>query len=112
MHGTAAVHRTLRYSKASADTRRVNPVFLTLNLTVIVCVLVVVVAIRLRRPEVGDVELPSSIRPDRSGEELTDLVTEWARTTGVLSDTSSAGDNASNAARDASSAGDVTQREG
>jgi len=74
----------LRSVPVGADAARVNVTFAALNIIVVVVLLVVFVVPRLKEHQESKVEVPRAIRPNRAGQELADVVTEWAKTTGVL----------------------------
>lgn len=67
-----------------------NPYVLALNVLVLVSIGLIVAVVRYRgsRPSRGNrdaaPDLPTSMRPNRPGHELADVVTEWAQVTGVL----------------------------
>lgn len=61
-----------------------NVTFAALNIIVIGVAIAVFVVPRLREHQQSKVDVPLSIRPNRAGQELADVVTEWAKTTGVL----------------------------
>lgn len=61
-----------------------NVTFAALNILVIAVLVGVFVVPRLREHRESKVEVPRAIRPNRPGQELADVVTEWAKTTGVL----------------------------
>lgn len=58
--------------------------FAALNIIVVLGLIGVFVVPRYREHRESKVEVPSSMRPNRAGQELADVVTEWAKTTGVL----------------------------
>ena len=74
----------LRFDPCTADGRSVNVTFAALNIFVVAVLIGVFVVPRLREHQGSKVEVPRSIRPNRPGQELADVVTEWAKTTGVL----------------------------
>lgn len=62
-----------------------NVTFAALNIIVVVVLVGVFLVPKLREHQEAKTEVPRSIRPNRPGQELADVVTEWAKTTGVLS---------------------------
>lgn len=68
-----------------ADHPRVNVTLAALNLAIIAAVVGFVAYRKWRERPQEDVALPSAIRPNRPSQELADVVTEWAKVTGVLS---------------------------
>ena len=67
-----------------ADDNTVNPFFLALNVVVVAGIALVFLLPRIRERREAEAELPTSIRPNRGGQELADVVTDWAKATGVL----------------------------
>ncbi len=63
---------------------RVNVTFAALNILVIATLFGLFVVPRLRQHRESQVPVPRAIRPKRPGQELADVVTDWAKTTGVL----------------------------
>ena len=61
-----------------------NVTIAALHIFVVAVLIGVFVVPRLREHQESKVEVPRSIRPNRPGQELADIVTEWAKTTGVL----------------------------
>lgn len=78
-----------------------NVTFAALNILVVVVLIGVFVLPRLREHQESKAEVPTSMRPNRAGQELADVVTEWAKTTGVLqADGAAASDYAATADAD------------
>jgi len=71
----------LRFAWVCADEHRVNLTFAALNILVVLVVVAIFVVPRLR--EYRESKLDVS-RPNRPGQELADVVTEWAKSAGVL----------------------------
>lgn len=63
---------------------KVNSTLAALNILVVAVLLVLFVLPRLREHRELRSEGPRSVGPNRPGQELADAVTEWAKTTGVL----------------------------
>jgi len=64
----------------------VNVTFAALNILIVAVLIGVFVVPRLREHQQSKVDVPRAIRPNRPGQELADVVTEWAKTTGVLNE--------------------------
>lgn len=69
-----------------------NVPFAALNLIAVIAIAVVFLRPRLRERREAAVEVPPAIRPNRAGQELADVVTEWAKATGVLNPDGSVGE--------------------
>lgn len=82
--GQDCVGELLRLGVRCADTSGVNVTFAALNILVVVVLAVVFLLPKLREHQESKAEVPRSMRPNRAGQELADVVTEWAKTTGVL----------------------------